>query len=210
MTIGSSTSKSKPLAVTHPTQLLVEGRDLWNFADAQLIDLGRDDVDIQNFGGVTDLPEFLAALVAAPNFHAVTSIGIIRDAERSATSALSSVRSACRSANLPEPGQVAEPAGNGPSVTVLVLPDGENPGMLETLLWRTVEGNSEAQCVEEFLACVERISDRSVTNRDKARMHAWIATQKRPEVSVGVAARNGYLNLNHVTLTGVRSFLRDL
>ena len=210
MSVSSSSSGPKPIAITRATQLLVEGKDLVNFVCAHLSDLGRNDVDLHDFGGVADLRKFLAGFVTAPGFSTVRSVGIVRDAEKSATSALQSVRGACQSVGLPEPKRVGRRYGSGPSVTALILPDGSNPGMLETLLWHVVDGSPEAMCVEEFLACVERIPGRDVTRRDKARMHAWIATQERPEVSVGVAAKNGYLDLHHAALVGVRTFLRNL
>lgn len=40
-------------------------------------------------------------------------------------------------------------------------------------------------------------------------MHAYLATRDDPHVSVGVAARKGYWDLNHSALREVRSFLKE-
>ena len=47
-------------------------------------------------------------------------------------------------------------------------------------------------------------------DRDKARAHAFIATKPDPHVSVGVAARKKYWNLDHPALTPVCDFLRSV
>lgn len=207
---SSSGNASEGTVVTPPIRLLVEGKDFLNFACAELQDLGRRDVEVQDFGGVTELRQFLAGFVRTPGFSDVQSVGIMRDAENSAAAAFQSIKAACAAADLPVPERPGKRQGSRPSVTVLIVPTDQQSGMLETLLWRTVSRTSEAACVEDFLACVERIPDRKIVRRDKARMHAWIATQKHPEVSVGVAARKKYLRLDHSALSGVREFLQAL
>lgn len=191
-------------------QLLVEGAHLQHFAQAQLKDLSRHDVQIQNFGGVTDLRPFLVGFVQSPNFRRVASLGIVRDAETSAASALQSVQDACRNVGLAVPQRIDEPQGQSPSVRCWILPDGQRPGMLETLLWETVAESSEGQCVEDFFACVERINGGEVIRPHKARAYAWIATRPHPEVSVGIAAKKGYWDLQHQALSGLRGFLNSL
>lgn len=74
----------KPESIRQPFQLVVEGRDAFNFFGAFVENLKLADVQVQNFGGVTDLNEFLDAFVKAPRFAEVRSIGIVRDAERRA------------------------------------------------------------------------------------------------------------------------------
>lgn len=198
------------VSIDSDVQLLVEGAHLRHFVSALLKDLSRDDVEIQNFGGVNDLRLFLVGFVQSPNFRRVTRFGIVRDAEASAASALQSVQDACRSVGLAAPQRVNEPQGQNPSVRCWILPDGQRAGMLETLLWETVAESSEGRCVEEFLTCVERIGRGGVARPDKARSYAWIATRPRPEVSVGIAAKKGYWNLQHQALDGLRGFLSAL
>jgi len=197
---------SDEVPIRHVTQLLVEGKDLWNVAIAHLNSLGRHDVDVHDFGGVDQLADFLAGFVAHPRFFSVISIGIIRDAEESARAAWQSVQSACREVGLSD----SQGLGTGPAVSVFILPDGKESGMLETLLWATIRCSPEADCVEDFLACVDRIPGRTTKRRDKARLHAWIASQAQPGVSVGVAALKKYLPLQHPALEGFRTFLRNL
>lgn len=197
-----------PVRITKRIQLLVEGNDQRNFAEALLSRIGRSDIEVQNFGGVTELGEFLAALQESASFEMVKSIGILRDAEHSVAAAFQSVQDAVKNAALPIPSEIGSRAAGAPGVTVFIL--GGDGGMLETLLNRTVEGKPEQRCVEEFLRCVEKERGQSVRNPHKSRAHAWIATRDRPEVSVGVAAKKKYWALDHPILEDLRAFLRSL
>lgn len=190
-------------------QLLVEGKDAQNFFREIVRRLSLPDVDVQDFGGVDQLRQFLAAFVAAPEFGNVRSIGIVRDAELSARGAFQSVRDALERAALPAPTRPDESARGNPSVRVLILPGDGQPGMLETLLCRTFAESPVARCIDDFLQCAED-AGQPVHRRDKARAHAWLATHPLPHVSVGVAALKGYWNVDHQALDEVRRFVTAL
>lgn len=199
-----------PQQIESHRQLLVEGRDPFNFFEALLEHLHISDVQVQSFGGIKDLRAFLLAFVNLPGFrHGVQSIGIVRDAESSAESAFASVRSSVENARLPVPEKPLLRSDGSPSVTVLILPDSQSPGMLETLLCRTFADSDENRCIDNFFACVTR-SGFVLRRPWKARVHAYIATRSDPHVSVGVAARRGYWDLNHDALLPVQTFLRRL
>lgn len=200
----------EPAKIERPTQLLVEGNDQKNFFGAFVDDLGIQNVQIQNFGGVDELRGFLRAFVRAPYFDMVSSIGVIRDAEESAANAFRSVQSSLRNAKLPVPASARRRAGATPAVTVMILPDDNQSGMLETLLCKSFEEFPVNGCINEFIACARRILDTEIERLDKARAHAYLATRPRPHVSVGVAAHKGYWPFDHEAFADVRAFLRNL
>lgn len=84
-------------------QLLVEGNDQRNFFEAMVERLKLLDVQVRDFGGVTELRRYLAAFVNEPGFRQVRRIGIVRDAETSAEGAFASVRSSLENAAFPFP-----------------------------------------------------------------------------------------------------------
>ena len=190
-------------------QLLVEGNDQRNFFEAFKAHLSLPNIQIQNFGGVDELRTFLPALVNMARFHTVSSVGIVRDAEESGASAFQSVQSSLRNAGLSLPDRPEERTAASPAVTVMILPGGAQGGMLETLLCETFEGSPMDGCIDGFFACAEALPG-SVARSDKARAHAYLATQAKPHLSVGVAAKNGYWDLNHSAFGSVRSFLGAL
>lgn len=100
--------------------------------------------------------------------------------------------------------------GSNPAVSVFILPDNQSEGMLETLLCRTLAANPLDRCIDDFFECVKSSTGESLRRPDKARAHAYIATQCDPHVSVGVATQRGYWHLDHTVFDGVRNFLRSL
>ena len=199
----------RPAAIRNSIQLLVEGKDGLNWFQALARHLSLE-IQGQNFGGVTELRGFLRAFTKVPGFTGVTSIGIVRDAEESATDAFNSVQDALDHAGLPVPTGVGATADGRPSVAVLILPDGKSPGMLESVLRASVRDTSVGTCIDEFLGCAERLAGCEIGRPQKAFVHAFLATRPDPHVSVGVAAQKGYWNFEHPVVDGVRSFLSTL
>ena len=197
--------------ISKEKQLLVEGNDQRNFFEAFLAHLGISNlVQVHNFGGVRDLRSFLSAFVRMPDFNSVASVGIVRDAEASEPAAFQSVRSSLLNANLPAPTQTGAPSVGVPVVTVLVLPGGGEPGMLETVLCRTLVGEEVNRCIDDYFECVEALPDISISNPHKARAYAYLATKPSSHHSVGVAAKAGVWNLEHPVFNDVREFLVSL
>ena len=199
----------QPTAIKSAIQLIVEGNDQRNFFEAFTSHLSIANVQIQDFGGVTQLRDFLEGFVGATGFReTVQSLGIVRDAETSAGGAFQSVQSALSNAALPVPDSPAERTDTSPAVTVLILPGDNRRGMLETLLCESFAATSVDHCIDDFFKCVESLPDMSIERPDKARAHAYLTTKPNPHFSVGVAAKNDYWNLDHSVFSTVRDFLQ--
>ena len=197
--------------VEKPVQLLVEGKDQLNFFEAFIRRLEiQNEMQVQNFGGVSQLRGFLLALVDSPGFETVVSVGIVRDAEDCAEAARQSVDDSLRNVGLPVPGD-AEGRDDGPVVQVLILPgDDSEAGMLETLLCRSVADKPLNDCIDEYFECADALPGIDIRRPDKARAQAYLAMQPEPQVSVGVAAQKGYWPLDHDVFAEVRKFLAGL
>lgn len=193
-------------------QLLVEGNDPRNFFEAFARHLAIDDkVQIQNFGGITQLRDFLEGLVGATGFREVVeSLAIVRDAETSAAAAFQSVQSSLKNAALPVPNKPETRTGTRPAVTVLILPGNDQQGMLETMLCESFADTPENDCIDTFFDCVEALPNASIKRPEKARAHAYLTTKPDPHLSVGVAAQRNYWDLDHRVFGHVRDFLTSL
>ncbi len=177
----------KPIEAQKPVQLLVEGNDYRNFFEAfvEHLSIGPQ-VQIHNFGGITDLSGFLTNVSFK---EAVQKIGIVRDAESSAQSAFQSVQTALKRAGLPVPDQVEILTHkNGLRVAVLIVPGHNQPGMLETLLCASITENETNDCIGDFISCVQSLGS-DFKRPQKARARIYIATKPEAHLSVGVAAK---------------------
>ena len=201
---------AQPSQIERPKQLLVEGNDQRNFFEALIRHLSLSDIQLQDYGGGDELRVFLPAFVKAPSFDSITSLGIVRDAEESAQSAFQSVQGSLGKVNLPVPANAEKRQSGKPDISVLILPDNNSTGMLESLLCRTFKGSEVDRCIDDFFTCAKSSPNTSITNPDKARAFAFLTTKPNPHHSVGIAAHQGVWNLNHEAFDGVRDFLQAL
>ena len=207
-----ASQQRKPEPITRTVQLLVEGRDPFNFFEAMCERLSlSDQLQIRDFGGIKELRDFLSAFVKVADFSTVKSIAIIRDAEHSAEDAFKSVQASLKKAKLEVPGEPGQYVVHAqPAVGVLILPGQDRPGMLETLLCETFADAPVRHCVDAFFKCMaEQCSDlNSPKLVAKARACAFLATKPKPYVSVGIAAKKGYWDLDHGALAPIHQFLQ--
>ena len=199
-----------PEVIKSGFQLLVEGNDQRNFFDAFTGHLSITNVQIQNFGGTNELGRFLRAFAKTSNFQIVQSLGIVRDAETCAINAFRSVQSSLKNAGLPEPNSPAIRTLTKPAVTALILPVDYPSGMLETVLCKSFAETPVDRCIDDFFKCVKLSSKVTIKNPDKARAHAYLTTKPKSHVSVGVAAKKGYWDLDHNVFSTVRGFLQTI
>lgn len=175
----------KPLIISKPGLLLCEGSDEENFFSAWFAELNITDVQVIAYQGKAKLATFLADVVKLKGFDAIKRIGIIRDADEDAASALQSLEYAV--AHAPGAFQQLNP-------DIFVLPGEGKPGALESLWLASLQGSPMESCVEDFFRCAQSKgwapSDIFAKN-DKARAQLWIATKDTPNERFGIAAWHG-------------------
>ena len=175
-----------PMPIVFAKQLLVEGRSSLLFCETLIQHLGLSDVQLQNYGGIADLANFLKALRNLADFPTkVASLGIVRDADTKFTAAFQSVCSALRHAGLAEPPQVSIVAAGPPKVSLFLLPDCANDGMLEDLCLQAVGSDPAWACVDDYFACLQRQGVSLPRIIAKARLQAFLASRDRSDMQLG-------------------------
>ena len=193
--------------------LLVEGRDEENFFEAFLRHLGISGIQVLSYRGKNNLGNRLEVYVDVPSFAQIQSIGIVRDADGSAHSALQSVQSSLRSVGLPAPQNFLEPAGDlpdSPRVAVFIMPDNASPGALENLCLTALADDPAMGCVEDFMRCVQAAVKSPPPNPAKARMHAFLASRADPELRLGEAGQRRYLPWDNPAFGDLAQFLKAI
>lgn len=163
--------------------LLVEGKDEVNLFSAlikQRIDTEAG-VRIIDVGGVDKFPRNLGAIrTAARERPTLRSIGVVRDADDDAAGAFGSVCDHLQNAGYAPPAAHGEFSGAVPSIGVFIVPDGAEPGAMETLCRRSVEGTDGAKCVDAYPECLERHGAMKSNRPDETFAHAWLAATRNP------------------------------
>ena len=191
-------------------QLLVEGRADQEFFSALLRHLGIGDVEVKSYRGKENLRRFLNVFVSAPGFDEIQSLGIVRDADDSATSAFQSIKDSLISVNLPAPERALTPASGSPRVDVFIMPNNADTGALEDLCLRALEGDPAMQCVYEFMQCIQDRSTEVPKNTAKGRLYAYLASKEDPELRLGEAAQRGYLPWDDSAFVQLTDFVKGV
>lgn len=199
-----------PDQITQPKLLLVEGKSAKYFFIALLQHMALEGIMVYDFGGVSELKGYLKAVCRISQFtRMVKSIGIVRDAEKDADAAFHSVCSALSGASLPVPKQPTTQTDQTPKVNVMILPDPQTPGMLETLCLRSVENDPVISCIDPYFECVAKQTG-APSNIDKAKAQAFLASRPKPGLLLGEAASKGYWDWESVAFDNLKQFMRSL
>ena len=171
-----------------------------------------------NLKGQTNRRRYLKGLAFSPHFKVpvpgfngpVRSLAIVLDAEEDATATFAGLRDALINAGLPAPDALGQITAGPLRVGIFLVPDNRSAGKIETLCLRSVENDPAWKCLDGFFRCVEENGCTLPVNMDKARAQAFLATRSQPDLPVGLAALEGYWNVEGPAFAPLAEFLRTL
>ncbi len=202
--------------VGNDTLLIVEGIEDAVFFSALVHHLERTPIQIAYAGSKEKIrPFIISTLLNSNNFSRLRRLGIVRDADKSATNTLRSLRGALADANLPAPSQPWEVAQEGQlSVSLAIMPDGSSQGNLEDLCLSSIGGSPESKCVDEYVGCRvsagAHISDNGMA---KSKVYTYLAVGKndaKPGLRLGEAAEAGVWDWGAPEFQKVVDFITNL
>lgn len=198
----------RPIEITEPILLAVEGKDELNFFEGLIEHIGLQHIQVWQYEGKTNLRGKLKTLVMSSGFAKVTSLGVTRDADDNYSTAFASVRGALENAGLSAPARALVSTGSHPKVVVMVFPRENMNGMLEDICLDAVSSEPAMTCVTEYFDCLRREEIRIPHNRlSKARVHAFIASRQEPDLRLGLAAKRGYWPFDHDAFEQLKTLL---
>ena len=163
-------------------------------------------VQIDHFDGVSQLLN-PAVLRAEAQSSDLTCLGLVLDADENPDQRLARLREACRAGlgielpvQLPRDGWINEAAPRKPRFGLWMMPDNASRGMLETFLAYLLPPSGGALWDWTDSVC-DQAKEKGATfkevQRDKARIHAYLAFQDEPGRQLHEALINRLLNPNH-------------
>lgn len=207
--VANPLSPATPQAITRPKLLLGEGDEEVYFFNALLRHLRIEDVQVEQVGGKGNYKNFIITLPKRPGFLNVEAVAITWDADDNMAGAFQSVCSSLNRAGLEGPQAAATYTTGRPRIGVFIMPNCSDGGMLEDLCIESIANDIAMPCVDAFLRCVEA-GGRRPNNLAKAKVHAWLASQVRPDKRLGEAAQAGYWNWGDPAFNLLKQFLIQL
>jgi hypothetical protein len=192
--------------IERPNLLLVEGEEEERFWSALLRVRARSDIQVQAVGGKFSLTTNLPTLARIRGFAQVRRLCVAQDADDDAGAAFDRICSALGMAGLVVPRRSWAVAEGQPDIVALVLPDGINPGDLESLVWESVAGEPVVSCIEPFMTCLANAGIPVPRQQSKARVHAYLATLDPPDRRLGDAAADSLLLLGSPVFDRILDF----
>ena len=199
--------------------ILCEGRDGLRFCIEMLAHFSSENVAFNNFqaldfGGITELKEYLRLLLLRPGFADVRSITVIRDAEDNAEGAVQSILNSFSSCCLPRPsgpGQPAESDVDNLKTGFVLFPNcSANPaaGTLEDLCLAILADKNAPEVLETVDST---LSSYTFKRRHKNRLHTYLSlTDKYVSLKIGEAAKAEAFAFSGPALEALKDFLLQM
>ena len=208
--------------IVKPYLLLCEGRDAENFlinyleSDALTQDQRfSNEIQVLDFGGNDDLDRFLMNLKNMEKFDQVTSIAIIRDAEKDYAKACCDVTRSLRKCGIVSPDDYGTWVcdDKGLNVGYLLFPLNNEAGTLEDLCLNIIsENNIESilSSIDLFLTTMESSYGRNYRWKHKNRLHTYLSSSDEyVSMQLGLASKAGAFNWHSVYLDPLKRFLSE-
>lgn len=206
--------------IVKPYLLLCEGRDaegfLINYLGSEALSQDKrfsNEIQVMNFGGNSDLDNFIMNLKNMENFDQVRSLAIVRDAEKNYNKACNEIVRSLRKSNIACPSSCGEWVQNNtqPSVGYMLFPLNNKEGTLEDLCIKILaETNSSGllSSIDEYLAELEKAFGRTYRRKHKNKLHTYLSTSdKYVTMPLGMASKAGAFDWNSTCLDPLNIFL---
>ncbi|MHB9295926.1 hypothetical protein PilKf_01680 [Pillotina sp. SPG140] len=193
--------------------LAVEGQDEKNFFGALLRNLGINTVQILDVGGKDQFRNKFPLYIQTDGaLLKVKNIGFVRDAERhEATAAFKSITTILKIYDLPCPTELCKVVeGNGKRVSVFIMPNNKDCGMLEDVCIDSIKNTDIFHCVSCFIRCYEHKVEKNTYNVAKATILAYLSTRIPIVNSLGLAAQQSVWDFSKPCFDKIKIFLREL
>jgi hypothetical protein len=198
-----------PNPITKKKVLAVEGPIDGCFFNALRRYLRLKDCQIVQMEGKYPLTDKIEGIAKTSGFLNVTDLGIAVDADNNYAGTFQSICAALRNSNLAVPAAPCIKVNGNPSVLVYILPRTNSNGALEDLLLSSVQNDPAIPCVTAYFQCLTTHNIVPKHN-SKAKVHAFLASRKKPYLNCGEAANAKYWNFADAVFDELKTFLSSL
>ena len=208
--------------IMKPYLLLCEGRDaegfLINYLNSSTLAQDRrlsEGIQVFDFGGNDDLATFLMNLKNMDKFDRVSSLAVIRDAEKNYEKACHEVGSALKKCGLtsPDSSGLWTDDGTGLRTGYMLFPLNCQAGTLEDLCLQILSeknNNRILSSIDAFLGGMESSAGRSYRRIHKNKLHTYLSSSDEyVTMPLGVAASSGAFDWNSDQLEPLKEFLME-
>lgn len=191
--------------------LIVEGYSDLLFYAAVFRYLDKENVAfIKEFGGKGNITKNLELFVTPQLVADKNRIGVIVDANGNAPGTFAQVRDVLQQLTGKAIANSGDWSGGEPEVGLLVVPNGETAGEIETLVWNAwcseVANKDKRDCIVSFVECMQE-GGLVAKSASKGLIGSLLAIAHDEDPRLGPGARANVFDLSHPTFVELREFL---
>jgi len=159
--------------------ILVEGKTDKIFLE-ELIKFIKRERDIQ----VVDIEgkDKLKSLIKFSDFSLVKILVVVQDADNDPKRAFQSIRDTLKNLGFSTPSKPYEISDGNIKTAIIILPDEDKEGDLESLIVEHLKNRPEFSCVEGFVDCAESFNI-DLKKLSKAKLYAYISITSEPDAN---------------------------
>ncbi len=191
--------------------LIVEGYSDLVFYAAVFRELDKENVAfIKEFGGKGNITKNLELFVTPQLVADKIRIGVIVDANGNAAGTFAQVRDVLQQLTGQAIANSGDWSGGDPDVGLLVVPDGNTAGEIETLVWNAwcaeAANTHKRDCIVRFVDCMQE-AGLLAKSPSKGLIGSLLAIAYDEDPRLRPGARANVFDLSHPTFMELREFL---
>jgi len=186
--------------------ILVEGKtDKIFFED--LIKFIRRESDIQVVA--IEGKDKLKSLIKFSDFSLVKILVVVQDADNYPKRAFQSIRDTLKDLGFFIPSRPYEISDGNPKMAIIILPDEDEKGDLESLIVEHLKNRLEFICVEGFVDCVKNFSI-DLKKLSKTKLYAYISITSEPDANFDTFIKRKNIDFTNERFKKLIDFIKSL
>ena len=186
--------------------ILVEGKTDKIFFEDLIKFIGREnDIQVVAIEG----KDKLKSLIKFSDFSLVKILVVVQDADNDPKRAFQSIRDTLKNLGFFIPSRPYEISDGNPKMAIIILPDEDEKGDLESLIVEHLKNRPGFICVEGFVDCVKNFSI-DLKKLSKAKLYAYISITSEPDANFDTFIKKKIIDFTNERFKKLIDFIKSL
>lgn len=151
----------------------------------------------------------LKSLIKFSDFSLVKILVVVQDADSDPKRAFQSIRDTLKNSGFSIPSKPYEISDGNPKTAIIILPDEDKKGDLESLIVEHLKNRPEFSCVEGFVDCVKSFNF-DLKKLSKTKLYAYISITSEPDAKFKTFIKKKIIDFNDERFKKLIDFIKSL
>jgi len=186
--------------------ILVEGKTDKIFFEELIKFIGREsDIQVVDIKG----KDRLKSLIKFPDFSLVKILIVVQDADNDPKRAFQSIRDTLKNSGFSIPSKPYEISDGSLKTAIIILPDENEKGDLESLIVEHLKNRLEFRCVDGFVNCVKNFNF-DLKKLSKTKLYAYISITSEPDANFDTFIKKKIIDFTNERFKKLIDFIKSL